>query len=253
MGQYIRFHKQPTLQGRVNRNCVNRNYISFVSYFNSVSMDEVTLMGIAGQLRKPSGAYALKTGEMMNVGNVLINQYAIKAVQPKAGDKILEIGMGNGYFVHELLELCADIDYTGIDYSREMVDAAKKMHSNTPGNLSFQYADVRRMLFEDDAFDKIFTVNTLYFWDDRQKMIGEIKRVLRTGGELTIAIRPEHEMKHYPMTRWGFRMYSETTLRSFLEDSGFKVLDMITKQEPEQEFAGEMMPVSTLIAKAALL
>lgn len=216
-------------------------------------MDEVTLMGIAAQLRKPAGEYALRTGEMMNVGNALINGYAIAATDPMQGDHILEIGMGNGYFVRDLLAKASDISYTGLDYSPEMVNAARLINKDIGDEVSFVCGSATRMPFEDACFNKIFTVNTLYFWDDRQKVINEIKRVLQPGGVLIIAIRPGDEMKHYPMTKWGFKMYTEETLRAFLDSQGFSNIELNTHSEPEQEIAGEMRPVSTLIAKAILV
>ncbi|MBK7811139.1 MAG: hypothetical protein IPI50_07870 [Saprospiraceae bacterium] len=62
-------------------------------------MDEQTLKEIAKQLRQPSGEFATQVGQKMNEGNLHINLNTIEALNLQKGDHILEIGMGNGFFV----------------------------------------------------------------------------------------------------------------------------------------------------------
>lgn len=216
-------------------------------------VDEMVMMGIAAQLRKPAGEYALKTGEMMNRGNAEINKNTLTIVAPCAGDVILEIGMGNGKLVREIFSICAELQYTGYDYSEAMVNEAIRNNSELikADKASFVCGSADEMSFDDNRFDKLFTVNTLYFWDEREKILSEIERVLKPKGKLIIAIRPEHEMSHYPMTQWGFKMYSTEQLRDFLENNGWTVEELVEIQEPMQDIAGQMMPVSSLIVKVS--
>lgn len=66
-------------------------------------MDEETLKAIADQLRQPTGEYAIQVGEKMNEGNLHINLNTFEVLNLVAGDNILEIGMGNGFFVKNIL------------------------------------------------------------------------------------------------------------------------------------------------------
>lgn len=216
-------------------------------------VDEIVLMGVAAQLRKPSGEYAVKTAERMNIGNAEINRNTFEVLQPAADDTILEIGMGNGKFVQDIFTICPEVkSYTGYDYSEEMIQESITHNGNLikENKVEFIHGSVDDMPFDDCTFSKIFTVNTLYFWDEREKILNEIERVLKPNGQLIIAIRPSHEMSIYPMTKWGFKMYTAAQLTEFLEKNDWYIDEVVEKSESPQEIAGEMMPVSSLIVKA---
>ena len=68
-------------------------------------MTEDQYKEIANQLRQPRGEAGVQTGVRMNEGNALINRFAIEALDLSPGEVVLEIGMGNGFFVRELIEM----------------------------------------------------------------------------------------------------------------------------------------------------
>ena len=65
---------------------------------NPFSLEE-NIKFIAEQLRKPSGEYASKIGEKMNESNFQMNIKTIESLVLEAQDNVLEIGMGNGFFI----------------------------------------------------------------------------------------------------------------------------------------------------------
>jgi ubiquinone/menaquinone biosynthesis C-methylase UbiE len=215
-------------------------------------MDEETLKGIAAQLRKPVGDWAIKVGEMMNAGNALVNTRAIEQLAPSDGDNILELGMGNGYFAKQILDVHPAIKYTGCDYSEQMVQEAGKQNTSyvMEGRATFYCNDGATLTFDDAEFDKILTVNTIYFWDDREAVLSEITRVLKPGGALVIGIRPQDTMKEYPMTKYGFAMYSAASLQDFLTTHGYMIAGVREEAEPQQEIGGKMVDVASLIVHA---
>src|SRR4051812_16870486 len=79
---------------------------------------------LAAQLKQPTGDYGTIVGQQMNIGNLLINQRVIALFKLTGKEHLLEIGMGNGYFVGEILSKNPHITYTGIDYSSLMVEEA---------------------------------------------------------------------------------------------------------------------------------
>ena len=219
-----------------------------------MAMDEAALIGLAAQLRKPAGEWAAKVGEFMNTGNALLNKRAIDALQVQPNDSILEIGMGNGFFVKDILAFHETASYTGYDYSPEMVNEAVKNNRGfvEANRAAFFCGDARKMLFKDAVFNKVLTVNTIYFWDNREEILAEIARVLQPGGMLVIGIRPEHIMKAYPMTKYGFKMYSAQELQDFLISGGFNIASVIEADEPQHEIGGVQVDVASLIVCARL-
>ena len=83
---------------------------------------------VAAQLRKPSGDFGKQVGINMNEGNALINKRIIELLQIVSGDYVLEIGMGNGKFVGEILSHHPTVKYIGRDFSDVMVAEAKRIN-----------------------------------------------------------------------------------------------------------------------------
>jgi ubiquinone/menaquinone biosynthesis C-methylase UbiE len=214
-------------------------------------MDEIQLQQIAQQLRKPDGDDGIKTGEMMNQGNKLINEYAIEKLDPVQGDTILEIGMGNGYFIKDIVNHDPSISYTGIDYSATMVAAAKEWNKEMIGKqVQVLQGVANNIPFGGDQFTKAIGINILYFWEDPRVELAEIRRVLKPGGKLILGIRPKHAMQKMPFTRYGFTMYSKEELVSLLTDNLFFVTEAFEVEEPAFEMGGNTIVPETLIVTA---
>ncbi|HQU73758.1 MAG TPA: class I SAM-dependent methyltransferase, partial [Calditrichia bacterium] len=186
-------------------------------------MDEKTQRFVAEQLRKPSGAFAAEMGERMNAGNRLLNFRAFAGMTLTPGAHILELGMGNGAFVRDLLALAPDLVYTGIDYSPEMVDAANLANKGLieSGRVRIIEAVAEKLPFDAGTFDVALSVNTVYFWDDFPAVAGELHRVLRRDGELTLGLRPRSVMQQYPFVQNGFAMFSAAELCQALGECDF--------------------------------
>lgn len=215
-------------------------------------MDEITLKLIALQLRKPEGEMGLQVAEKMNSSNALMNQWSIEQLQVSPMDNILEIGMGNGLFARDILVNDPSVRYSGCDYSETMVIEACALNKQyiENGQARFIHATADKLPFGNHTFDKVFTVNTIYFWSRPAEELEEIHRVLKPGGLLIIAIRPASVMKKYPFVPYGFRLYEESDIRILLMENKFRVTEVLEKEEPEQEIGGESIQAATLIISA---
>ena len=217
-------------------------------------MDELTFQEIAGQLRMPTGETGRRTGEKMNTGNQLINEWTIELLNPRPNDNILEIGMGNGAFVEKILQGDVSISYSGIDYSDIMIKEATMLNKSLieKNCAHFLLGRAEELPFMCHSFDKVFSVNTIYFWEDTTKVFNEIKKVLKPEGKLIIAIRPESVMSVYPFAAYGFRMFSKDALVGLFESIGFHVTDVVERDEPEQELNGNKIRTASLIVGGEL-
>lgn len=98
----------------------------------------------------------------------------------KAGDKILDIGCGNG----RILKLFSEkkVDYTGLDPSLKLIQLARQLH---PDQGAFMTGSVEKLPFGDASFDHILMIAVFHHIPDRafrQRVLLEIKRVLKPGG-----------------------------------------------------------------------
>jgi ubiquinone/menaquinone biosynthesis C-methylase UbiE len=215
-------------------------------------MDEQSYKQMAAQLRQPHGEEGVKTGVSMNQGNRHINLNTIEILNPQKGDNILEIGMGNGMFVKNVIEKDLSIRYTGVDHSPLMIREAERINATwiKDGRASFVKADVASLPFPDKTFNKIFTINTIYFWDDPRKNFIKVRKVLTPNGKLIVAIRPRHQMESYPFTKYGFQMFTKAELHELLISNGFSVETIHEVHEPDYEFNGMPLKMESLVAEA---
>ena len=217
-------------------------------------MTEDQIKAIAQQLRKPEGEWAKEVAERMNVGNKQMNLRSIAQLDAHGDDRVLEIGMGNGYFLKDILRISRGIHYTGCDYSAEMVSQAAVLNKAfiAQGRAEFNVSDASELPLADHSIDKILTINTIYFWPDLHKVFAEFKRVLRPGGTLILSIRPKESLLKYPISKYGFAMYEQEEVIALLQKHGFEIHSVFDKEEAPTEFLDQKTEDTYTIFEARL-
>ncbi|WP_010520719.1 class I SAM-dependent methyltransferase [Aquimarina agarivorans] len=210
---------------------------------------------IAAQLRKPEGEAGRIIAEKMNEGNKSMNLHTIAVLNPEPNDQILEIGMGNGLFVKNIVAMSSSIRYTGVDYSETMIQQASEINNQfiVDDRVNFVKADIQNLPFPSAAFTKIVTVNTFYFWEDHSLVLLELKRVLKPNGQLILAVRPKENLEKFPVTNYGFSKHSNDEIIALLKSNGFSAIEITEIKEPTQEsFVGGAEERETLILNCKL-
>jgi ubiquinone/menaquinone biosynthesis C-methylase UbiE len=215
-------------------------------------MDEDALKLIAKHLQKPEGEIGKQTGVKMNAGNKLMNQASIEQLQVSPHDRVLEIGMGNGFFVKDILSIDPSISYAGCDFSDIMIVEAEKMNQEyiEKGQAQFFLTNADKLPFMDGTFNKIVTVNTIYFWKNPEEVLAEFKRVLQPNGKLIIGLRPKSQMKNYPFVKYDFNLFSKEEVAELLSKNDFDVTSILEKEEPDQEINGKKVKVAFMVVCA---
>ncbi len=155
--------------------------------------DEPTL---DDQYRKPSGTVGKRIGQEMAKDHLPENQWTITHLNPRSTDHILEIGFGPGVAIELLLPHIPEGSIVGIDHSEIMVSAAqdRNLTAVQQGRADLRHASADAPLpFPDAAFDKVFSIHTLYFWKAPQSVLRDIYRVLKPGGTLLITLLPKEK------------------------------------------------------------
>lgn len=216
---------------------------------------KLTPKELAEHLKQPKGDTGKEVGLQMNKGNKRICLNSYKVLNPKSGDNILEIGMGNGFFVKDLLAMSKDLRYTGVDFSNTMIAEASVLNKDfmDSGIVSFKQASIEKLPFENNTFDCITTTNTLYFWPQPLGNAKELLRVLKPEGKLLIAYRSKSFMDELELAKYGFEKYNTLDVEVLLTKAGFNAISTQTIKEPELEFDGksfEMEGVYTVGVRA---
>src|SRR5260370_17385393 len=79
----------------------------------------------ARHLRKPEGQIGLALADSMSERNWPVYEAAFKRLGVRAGERLFEVGFGNGKLVPRLLALPNGSTYTGIDFSETMFQEAE--------------------------------------------------------------------------------------------------------------------------------
>ena len=104
------------------------------------------------------------------------------------GDRMLDIGTGPGYLPIEIAKNSATVNIIGIDLSRKLLSMARSnaAKAGLSDRLTFQLGDAGRLEFEDASFDMVISTGMLHALKDPVRVIQEIYRVLKTGGQAWI-------------------------------------------------------------------
>jgi trans-aconitate methyltransferase len=104
-----------------------------------------------------------------------LGEGVVALLDPKPGERILDLGCGTGQLTNKIAEHGADV--TGLDASPEMIGQARQ---NYP-RLRFVLQDAASMQF-DQEFDAVFSNAALHWMIDGAGVARGIARALRPGG-----------------------------------------------------------------------
>ncbi|MCX8523783.1 class I SAM-dependent methyltransferase [Chryseobacterium formosus] len=201
-------------------------------------MEEKDLKILAQNLGNPQGEKGIEIGEMMNATNIGMTLESIHTLLIEDGENILEIGHGNAAHVKSLLHLAQNIQYTGIDISETMHNEAKRLNEEFKNQAEFVLYEGTKLPFEDKTFDKIFTVNTAYFWKEPVEYLNEIYRVLKDNGTFVLTFGQRDFMETLPFTQFNFTLYNSDEMEETVSKSHFKRMKISEKEEQVKSKAG---------------
>jgi ubiquinone/menaquinone biosynthesis C-methylase UbiE len=147
-------------------------------------------------------------------------------VQPT--DRVLDIGCGSGTATQLIARIATEGFVAGVDYSEDMVQQALKRNAAAVrlGRVEVRRANVAALPYHDESFDKVIAVETFYFWPDPVPNLQEVRRVIRPGGLLALAMEGSREApnprRQAALAAWlGFSLYSGAEMEGMLAAAGF--------------------------------
>jgi len=102
-----------------------------------------------------------------------------------SGGRVLDVATGSGHFIDTLMKTLKDYDcFVGIDISESDLGSAKKKFRDQPVKLMKMNAE--SLEFDDDYFDTVSMAYSLHHLERMDKVLSEMQRVLKPGGNLVI-------------------------------------------------------------------
>ena len=181
---------------------------------------------LARQFAKPSGIIGpLLLGPVWNRRNRALNDSALGLLDLEPDDEVLEVGFGGGYLLGRALARVTQGHVAGIDVSEAMTEHCRRRYRREwlSGHLQLDCASVSQIPFADNRFNKVYSVNSLFYWPDVPAAIREFGRVTREGGRLVLVFTSRASLKGLSFARHGLSLLDGSDVGRLLQDGGFEV------------------------------
>ena len=180
---------------------------------------------MASQFRQPKGWFGSQVlSRVMNRVNRQIIDTTLTLLKLDAQHRVLEIGFGGGMALVLLAKRVNRGVVSGVDISSDMVGRAeRRLHREiAEGRVRVQLGDISHLPYEDAVCDRVFTINTIYFWSDAPRGMAEMRRVLKSGGLAAVSLRSGDKMRKYAVTKHNFRLFSADEVADLMREAGFR-------------------------------
>jgi SAM-dependent methyltransferase len=176
---------------------------------------------IARQLSRPTGIAGAIIGHLMNRGNAKMNHFALEQLKVNTTDRVLEIGFGGGIILSPLVENAGFV--VGLDRSPDVIRRAGRRfaRARAGSRAAFHEGEVEAIPFDASSFEKVITVNTVYFWKSLDQGFRECYRVLASTGLLVVGFLPKDRMDRMGMPTDIFTSRTPEQMVAAIETAGF--------------------------------
>jgi len=103
-------------------------------------------------------------------------------LDPKSGDRILDIGAGKGEKASRILQAFPGTEVFAVDPNERRITEAKRDHPAVRSMV----AGAEKLPFDEASFDKAYSTMALHHFSDLDRALGEVSRVVRSGGSYVI-------------------------------------------------------------------
>ena len=170
----------------------------------------------------PKGKMGRIMLSMMNFSHAPLTNWGLNFINFQDGWTMLDIGCGGGATIKRLLKHSKGSKVYGIDISRESVAKSKKNCADMLDKQVFISQGSAEMLpYDNEKFDLVTAVETIYFWPNLSNCFKEVYRVLKPGGQFAIIVEAANKDSVWTNVVEGMTTYSTEQILTMFHDAGF--------------------------------
>ncbi|MYB77298.1 MAG: methyltransferase domain-containing protein [Chloroflexi bacterium] len=166
-----------------------------------------------------------------------LRNLALERLGVAAGEAVLEIGFGTGHSLEQIAKAVGEKGrVSGVDLSRGMLTVSRKRldRAGLSERVELHCGDAAQLPYADEDFDAAFMSFTLELFDTPEIpiVLGEIKRVLKTGGRLGVVSLSREDglslmLRVYEWLHQRLPQYIDCRpiyIAQALQDAGFQIV-----------------------------
>ena len=155
-------------------------------------------------------------------------------LSPEQGQRILDLGTGNGYVAKSIASAVPECRVIGIDVARQAIETnIDQAKAAGLSNVDFLAYDGTTLPFPDNHFDAAVSRYVLHHLPRPETSLAELGRTIRRNGRLVLADGIRHEAddvdfinRFQELKRDGhIRMYQREIFIDLVSRSGFRVIE----------------------------
>lgn len=131
---------------------------------------------------------SVQRGGIQGWGNSLVDKLVEKISIQSEDDTVLEIGASSGEHFKFVKIAPSKGKYFALDLTPKMSDPELAQSLETSGAVTFIQGDASKLPFQDNYFNRVISMCVLAHVDDPEKVLHELRRVTRDGGNITIGM-----------------------------------------------------------------
>jgi ubiquinone/menaquinone biosynthesis C-methylase UbiE len=119
-------------------------------------------------------------------------RWTLSLLDIRPNDRLLEVGFGPGFAIELASQMASEGFIAGIDHSEVMVRQAGKRNARAirDGKVVLRLGSASNLPTFQEPFDKIFTINSIHFWDKPVDCLQALQKLLRPGGLIAVTLQP---------------------------------------------------------------
>jgi SAM-dependent methyltransferase len=115
-------------------------------------------------------------------------QHCVQLIDPRPSEKVLDVATGTGLAAR--LTARRESEVTGVDFSEEMIVAARELAGRDGLAIRFDVGDAESLPYEDGSFDVVLSIFGVIFVSRPEQAAIELARVCKKGGRLGLTTWP---------------------------------------------------------------
>lgn len=155
-------------------------------------LDRLYNWGAMRSFGRPRGLAGRYADWVMRRKGRASSEWVVSLLDIQPDDQVLEVGFGPGRGIQYAAEAITDGTVKGIDHSSLMVQRATNRNREAieAGRVELQKASAMSLPYDDESFEKAFSINSIQFWPSAEAGMQELYRVLKSDGRIGLAFNP---------------------------------------------------------------